>query len=265
MTRASRLSNRNVALRTAATGRIPYSARMTMTPQRWDATRQYIHDLCGRADDHLSTLMEDAVAAGLPNIAINTEVGRLIQMLVRTTRRQLVIEVGTLGGFSGIWIARGLLDTGRLITIEHNDLHADFAQQQFQRAGVADKIEIRRGAGMDHITKLDGELAPGSVDFVFLDALRSDYPRYWPIIKPWIAPGGYICSDNALGGGGNTYPGLREPASTDTDSGWWIDMTDHPNRVEVHAYNQRVTEDPDFDAMLIPLRQGVLVARKRED
>src|SRR5438552_9625547 len=127
---------------------------MEMTPERWRFTNEYAHEVCGRQDSHLANLMKQGVARGLPDIAVNAEVGRLLLILTAMTRGKLAIEVGTLGGYSGIWIVRGLSDGGKLITIEPEKLHADFAIEQFKRAGVADRVELRRGKGLDVLPQL---------------------------------------------------------------------------------------------------------------
>src|SRR5690349_19743333 len=108
-------------------------------------------------------------------------------MLAAMTPGRLALEVGTLGGYSSLWIARGLSASGRLITIEMDDHHADFAQRQFTRCGLADRIDIRRGKALHVLPALPGELKPGSVDVVFLDAEKTEYPQYWRLVRPLIA------------------------------------------------------------------------------
>ena len=98
---------------------------MEMTPERWAFTTTYLREVFGTQDEQLRTLMPRAVAAGLPDIAVSADVGRLLMLLTRMTGNgkgaRLAIEVGTLAGYSGIWIARGLASGGRLITIEPNE------------------------------------------------------------------------------------------------------------------------------------------------
>src|SRR5687767_13276112 len=112
--------------------------RMEMTPERWNFTSAYLREVFGAEDDQLRTLTPRAVAAGLPNIAVTADVGRLLMMLTRMTANgagaRLAIEVGTLGGYSGIWIARGLAPGGRLITIEPDATRAAFAEREFAAA-----------------------------------------------------------------------------------------------------------------------------------
>lgn len=218
---------------------------MEMTPARWRYTSQYTEEVFGRQDDHLANLMKHAVARGLPDIAVSAPVGRLLMMLTSMTRGRLAIEVGTLGGYSGIWIARGLAGNGKLITIEPEPLHADFAQEQFRIAKVADKVEIRRGTGLDVLPQLVGELPPGSVDVVFLDAIKVEYPAYWKIVRPLIAVGGLILADNVCG-----------------SNSWWIDDVQDPSRQGADQFNRAVASDPDFQAVALPIGQGILVGRR---
>jgi len=217
----------------------------SITPERWEYTNEYLRDVFGAQDAHLGALMERAVEHGLPDIAVSAPVGRLLMMLTSMTRGRVAIEVGTLAGYSGIWIARGLKRGGRLITIEKEPLHADFAQQAFADAGVADRVEVRRGGGLDVLPTLARELQPESVDVVFLDAIKSEYPEYWRIVRPLIAPGGLILIDNILGGGD-----------------WWIDDEGNPSREGAATVSRMIANDPEFEAVAVPLREGVLIGRR---
>jgi len=224
---------------------------MDMTPERWNFTSAYLREVFGSADVQLQTLMSRAVAAGLPDIAVSADVGRLLMMLTGMTGNgagaKLAIEVGTLGGYSGIWIARGLAPGGRLITIEPKPKHADFAEREFATAGVADAVEVRRGTGIDLLPRLAAELGDASVDVVFLDALKYEYPDYFEAIRSTIAPGGLLIADNVLG-----------------SNQWWIDEPAGRNRDRDGAdrLNRMLAADPDFEAVALPIREGVLVARR---
>ena len=213
---------------------------MTMTPERWKYLGRYSRDLFGSQDDHLATMMDEAVAAGLPDISVTADVGRLLMILTSLTPGRLAIEVGTLAGYSGIWIARGLSDTGRLITIEFEPKHAEFARRQFERAGVGSAVEVRVGAGIEILSGLGDELAPGSVDVVFLDAVKTEYSDYFKLARPLIAPGGLVLADNVYATGAG-----------------WVD--------EGHGtdeFNRLVASDPDFETVAVPLRQGIMIARR---
>lgn len=219
---------------------------MEMTPERWRYTSRYLVDVFGQSDEHLDRLMTEAVAAGLPDIAVSADVGRLLMLLTTMTRAELAIELGTLAGYSTIWLARGLKPAGRLITVEPIEAHAAFAEAQLVKAGVDDRVEVRRGLGIPVLEALRDELAPASVDVVFLDAVKSEYPDYFRLARDLIRPGGLLLADNVIG-----------------SSAWWIDHEDHPDRQGADELNRTLAADPDFEAVAVPLREGLLIARKR--
>lgn len=226
-------------------GAVRYSPIMYMTPDRWQYTCDYGREVFGRQDEHLSSLMPQAIGKGLPDIAVSPDVGRLLMILTSTTRGRLAIEVGTLGGYSAIWIARGLQSGGRLITIEPEKPHAEFASEQFRRAGVDDRVEVLMGTGLTVLPILAKQFQPKSVDLVFLDAIKTEYPAYWEIVKPMIAVGGLILADNVYGSGD-----------------WWIDDETSVTREAVDRFNRTVADDPDFETVAVPIRQGLLIGRR---
>lgn len=219
---------------------------MTMTPDRWRGTCDYLGDVFGRPDPFMATLMPRARAAGLPDIAISADVGRLLLLLTRTTRARRALELGTLAGYSGIWIARGLAAGGRLITIEADPKHAAFARQAFADAGVSDRVTLRDGKALEVLPAIARELGPASLDVVFFDALKHEYEAYFEATVDLIAPGGLLLADNALG------------------SRWWItDPPGDPSRDAVDRFNRRIASDDRFDTACVPIREGVLIARRK--
>lgn len=211
-----------------------------MTPERWSYIGNYAEDVFGQYDDHLAGLMDRAVAAGLPSIAVSADVGRLLKILVSMTDGKLAVELGTLAGYSAIWIARGLADNGKLLTVEYNDDHADFAQSELEKAGVADKVEIVRGAALDVLPRIADKVGGQNLDFAFIDAHKAEYVEYYRMLKPLMKPGGLLVADNVYGTGAG-----------------WID--------EGHGtdeFNRLIAADPDFDAVATPMREGVLIARR---
>jgi predicted O-methyltransferase YrrM len=218
---------------------------MDLTPERWRATEQYLAEVFGSQDEILAAAVAEAAAGGLPPIAVSAEVGRLLMILTSMTPGRLAVELGTLGGYSGTWIARGLAEDGRLITVDADHHHADVAQRQFDRAGLADRVEIRRGRALEVLDDLEGELGADSVDVAFIDAEKVEYPEYARRLRPLIAPGGLLIADNVLGTGGT-----------------WIDDLTHPGMAAVDNMNRMVAAWPDFETVIVPLRQGVLVARR---
>lgn len=211
-----------------------------MTPERWSYIGDYAEDVFGQYDDHLAGLKGRAEAAGLPPIAVSADVGRLLKILVSMTEGRLALELGTLGGYSGIWIARGLAPNGKLITVEYEHEHADFAEAEFVNAGVGDKVEVVRGAALDVLPVLAERHGEASVDFVFVDATKSEYVDYYRLIKPMMKPGGLFVADNVYGTGAG-----------------WID-----EGFGTDEFNRMIAEDPDFEAVATPMREGVLIARK---
>lgn len=211
-----------------------------MTPQRWAFIGEYAAEVFGHEDDRLRRLMDRAGEAGLPRIAVSPDVGRLLKILTSLTEGKIAVELGTLGGYSGIWIARGLAEDGKLYTVEYSEDHADFAQSEFEGAGVGDKVEIVRGRALDVLPELADRLGEHSVDFAFIDATKSEYVAYFQLLKPMMRPGGLLVADNVYG------TGLG-----------WID--------EGHGtdeFNRLVANDPEFEATATPMREGVLIARR---
>jgi caffeoyl-CoA O-methyltransferase len=226
-----------------------------MTPQRWANTGAYLNEVFGRVkgrDRQLETLMKRAIEADIPDIAVSAEVGRLLKILCMGVTqtpgsRATVLELGTLAGFSGIWLARGLPASGRLITVEFNPKHAAFAQREFAEAGVGAQVQIITGAALDVLPGLAKRLGPSSLDLVFIDAVKIEYSDYFRLVKPMLRSGGLLVADNALG-----------------SNSWWIDDApgSSPEMDAINKFNRMVASDMDFEAACVPIRQGVLVARK---
>lgn len=207
--------------------------------------KRYLQDVFGAQDDHLAGLMQEAVAAGLPDIAVSPDVGHALQVLTRLTGVRLAVEVGTLAGYSAIWLARGLLPGGKVITIEKEPHHAAFAATQCERAGVGDRVDVRIGEGLPMLASLAASLPPESVDLLFFDAIKREYADYWRTARGLLRPGGVLIADNVLG------------------AGWWIDQEGHPDRDAVDAFSRSIAADPELEVMAVPLREGLLVARRR--
>ena len=232
---------------------------MDMTPERWKATSDYLQHTFGHpGDDPAGRILADharrAREAGLPDIAITGDVGRFVALLTRLAThtpdaKGRLLEVGTLGGYSALWIARALPDGAHLTTVEIDDRHADFAQRQFQEAALAQRITIARGPALDVLPKLAQQWGPASLDLVFLDADKREYPAMLEIVRPLVRIGGLIVADNALGSGN-----------------WWITDPEGSRPEEAEAsraaaatFNHLMTTHPDFDTACLPIREGVLV------
>jgi predicted O-methyltransferase YrrM len=131
-----------------------------------DRAGEYIVGLFGAEDELLASLREEADRTGLPPISISSDEGRLLQVLLTAVNARRVLEVGTLGGYSAICMARALPPGGRLLSIEIEEKHAAFARKYIDRAGLHDRVEVRVGRALEVLPSLDGE----RFDAVFLDA-----------------------------------------------------------------------------------------------
>jgi len=212
-----------------------------MTPERWEFTKSYSEEVFGSEDEHLEGLMERAVDAGLPAIAVSSDVGRLLKILVSLTEGDRALELGTLAGYSAIWIARGLHPDGMLTTIEYEPKHADFARREVAAAGESGRVDIIEGAALEVVPRLAEQWGPESVDFVFIDAVKSEYVDYFLQVKPLVKKGGLLVADNVLGTGAG-----------------WIDEGHGTD-----SFNRLIADDDDFESVALPLREGVLVAKRR--
>ncbi len=218
-----------------------------MSPERWRFTGAYLREVFGQLEDPaLEASLADARAAGLPDIAVSVEVGRLLSILAGLVGARVAIEVGTLGGFSTTFLARAMPAGARLYTIEREPRFADLAERTLARAGVADRVEVLRGDAAVVLPALAATLGPGSVDLVFLDADKRDYLAQARLAVPLLRRGGLLVADNVLG-----------------TSGWWIDALGHPEREGADALNRWVAAHPELEATAAPLREGVLIARRR--
>ena len=149
-----------------------------MNQERWTAVDQYIGRLLMPSDPALDAALVASAAAGLPSINVSPAQGKLLHLLARAQRARRILEIGTLGGYSTIWLARALEPGGKVITLEYNATHARVAQQNLDHAGVAGLVEIRQGRALDTLPKLAAEKA-GPFDFIFIDADKPAITEYF--------------------------------------------------------------------------------------
>ena len=171
-----------------------------MAKDRWTAVDRYIDDLLVRPDEVFDAVQQDAAAARLPAISVSASQGKLLQLLARLINARRILELGTLAGFSGIWMARALPADGRLVTIEVDPAHADVAQRSFDRAGVSARVEIRRGPALQVLPQLAREGA-GPFDMIFIDADKGNYASYLDWAIRLARPGALILADNVVRNG----------------------------------------------------------------
>jgi caffeoyl-CoA O-methyltransferase len=149
-------------------------------------------------DEGLQYALTAARQVGLPQIQISPIQGKLLQLLATACNAHKILEIGSLGGYSGIWLARALPSNGHLITLEINPIHADLVRTAFAKAGVSDRAEVRVGKALDLLPHLESE-AP--FDLVFIDADKPPYPQYLEWALRLSRPGSFIVADNCVRGG----------------------------------------------------------------
>src|ERR1700760_146578 len=168
-----------------------------MSEQLWTAVDAYLCDLLVPADPALDDALQASAAAGLPAIQVAPNQGKLLNLLARMSGARRALEIGTLGGYSTIWLARALPDDGRLITLEMSARHAEVARRNIARAGLGDKGEIRTGAALEALPKREAERL-GPFDFVFIDADKTNNAAYLEWALRLSRPGTTVMVDNVV-------------------------------------------------------------------
>jgi len=157
----------------------------------------YVRSMLGPRDEVLDQILRRSLAAQMPTIQIDDNAGRLLQLLTMVHAPRLVIEIGTLFGYSTIYIARGLPPGGRIITLEVDPIAAGLARQNVDAAGVGDLVDIVVGDAADYLTTAE----PESVGMLFIDADKKSYPTYLKLAFPLLEAGGLMIADDAFASG----------------------------------------------------------------
>lgn len=168
--------------------------------------------------------------------------GKTLEMLVKLLNPKTILEIGTYTGYSGICMARGLGENGKLITLDVNDELESMVRVFFEKSGLIHKIEYHIGNALDIIPSL-----PGNFDMVFIDADKANYINYYNLIVDRVNPGGVILADNVLWSGKVL---VEEGKKVDKDTKIMLD------------YNRMIQEDPRVENLLLPIRDGLMLARK---
>jgi predicted O-methyltransferase YrrM len=176
----------------------------------WTKVDRYITDTLTPADPALRAALQSSTAAGLPEIQVAPNQGKLLHMLARLLGARRILEIGTLGGYSTIWLARALPQDGRLITLELDPKHAEVARANIARASLSDRVEIRIGAALQTLPTLAAE-GNGPFDLIFIDADKANIPEYFTWSLKMSRLGTLILVDNVVRGGA-----VIEPKSEDT-------------------------------------------------
>jgi len=178
--------------------------------RNWSEVDSYFARTLVGSDAALDATLAANAAAGLPSIDVSAPQGKLIHLLARMSGARKALEIGTLGGYSTIWLARALPDDGRLITLEVSARHADIARRNVARAGLESKVEIRTGAALTTLPKLAAE-GLGPFDFVFIDADKTNNAAYLEWALRLSRSGATIVVDNVVREGGIVETASRDP------------------------------------------------------
>ncbi|MBO0868662.1 MAG: O-methyltransferase [Micromonosporaceae bacterium] len=190
---------------------------MTEPSDQWTAVDEYIVEQLLPADPALTAAVQASAQAGLPPFSVTPNQGKLLHLLARVQGARSILEVGTLGGYSTIWLARALPPDGRLVTLEADPRHAEVARANIARAGLADLVDLRLGDALDTLAKLEAD-RDGPFDLVFIDADNRNNPHYVRSALRLAGPGTLIVVDNiarirgvgVTAEGDSRVPGTRE-------------------------------------------------------
>jgi predicted O-methyltransferase YrrM len=204
---------------------------------------RYVTELFAAEDPILSKIRARHAAENLPPINVSPEEGKLLHVLLHAIQARRVLEIGALGGYSGVWLGRALPAGGELITIEKDPKHARVAREAFDMAKLHGRVRLIEGSALEILPTL----APG-FDAVFIDADKEPLPRYFEWGMKLLRRGGLLLCDNAFFHGAALDPSDR--------SG---------NAVGVRAFNELAAKDPRLVATIIPVRDGLVIGVKVRD
>jgi predicted O-methyltransferase YrrM len=171
-----------------------------MSDPRWNEVEDWIRGRVIPDDDALTGAVERADAGGLPSIQVDPTMGKFLNLLARMTGAQRILEIGTLAGYSTIWLARALPADGRLITLEYDPQHAKVAEENIAAAGLGDRVDLRVGAALDELPRIS-EAGEGPFDLVFIDADKNNQDKYLAWALDLTRVGSVIVGDNIIRGG----------------------------------------------------------------
>lgn len=202
-----------------------------------ESLREYVDSLFIDEPLLLSELRAELEERGFPLIQVPARTGRLLELLARAVDASRVLEIGTLGGYSALWLLRGMASDGRLVTVEKEPNHAELARDFIDRAGETDRVEIRLGDAREVVRDLGSD---GQWDLVFIDADKEGYTEYLIQAARLLRPGGLVVADNALWDG-------RVVDEEDTSS----------STEGIRAFNRALSESKTFRGTILPVGDGV--------
>lgn len=206
----------------------------------------YVEQLFAPPDEVLEAALRDSREAGLPEINVSRSEGRLLQLLVEIVDARFILEIGTLGGYSGIHLARGIRQPGFLMTLELDERHAEVARKNIERAGIEEEVfHVMVGDAKESLATLVRE-ETSPFDLVFIDADKESYPEYLEWALKLTKPGSLILADNAIRGGSVLDPNDASARAT-------------------REFNERMARDERLSAIVLPLIRervdGIAIAK----
>ena len=211
-----------------------------------DALQSYIVEHAVKDGEVEQRLREDTGRMPNAHLQIAPEQAQMMSVFARMVNARIALEIGVFTGYSALAVARALPDDGRLFAFEINAEYAEIAKGYWEDAGVADKIDVRLGPALENLPKLLDEGYRGKVDFAFIDADKTAYPEYYELVMELLRPGGVVLIDNVFRNGNVADASANDEAT-----------------VATRELNRRVSEDIRVDSCIIPIADGVTVARKR--
>lgn len=199
----------------------------------YEEVDRYLEGLFGPPDDALASALTRAEKAGLPPINVSSGLGRFLHVLALATGARRILEIGTLGGYSTIWLARALPEGGSLVSLEYEPRHAEVARENLAAAGLADRVEVRVGDAAVSLREL-AEAGEGPFDLVFIDADKPPYAEYLEAAIQLSRPGTLIVADNVVSRGRVA----QGPNDSDIVTG-------------IQRFNDMVTADPRVSAAIL--------------
>jgi predicted O-methyltransferase YrrM len=182
-----------------------------MNQEQWSTVDRFITDLIVSSDPALDAALAESVAVGLPAISVSPNQGKFLHLLARLCGARSILEIGTLGGYSTIWLARALPEAGRLVTLEAEPKHAEVARANLARAGLTDRVELRLGRALETLPAMASE-GLGPFDLVFIDADKVSTADYFTWALKLSRRGSLIIVDNVVRKGA-----VADASSTDPD------------------------------------------------
>ncbi|AOH56715.1 methyltransferase [Peribacillus muralis] len=206
---------------------------MNQQKQTWDEVDLYFSNKLHTTDHIMNSILKANEEAGLPAIDVSPNQGKFLHLLAKLCGAKSILEIGTLGGYSSVWLARALPEEGRLITLEYEEKHAKVAEANIKKAGLADKISIIVGAALDTLPKLK-EQGLTSFDLIFIDADKVNNSEYLRWALKLSRPGTVIITDNVI----------RDGKVLDPDS-------EDPNVKGIRTFVDQLSVDPRIDSTVM--------------